>query len=198
MQLRTLTLILGVSFLAACGGDDDKNPAGPGNGGGTDVNGSFSAAVTGGLTHQFTGEAGFASVNDDEQRAFLLALSTPDDEENNVGAFIFSRENHAIPGNGQYVISGDAETATENEFLVMGVIEDAQNGYLCGATGGTLNVTSSAATRVRGNFEMTMECVELGASEEILVEVSGTFDSRGGAAIPTVAVKRVESAWRAR
>lgn len=180
MQLRTLTLILGAALVTACGGDDDKNPTGPGNGGGTDVNGSFAAEVSGDFADDFAGEAGFASVNTNDERGFFIALSTPDSVESNVAAIIFVREDHTIPGNGTYTIASDSETATASQFVVTGVFENAQQGYLCGSTGGSVTVTSSAATRVRGSFAMTMDCVDVETFEEIAVEVEGTFDSRGG------------------
>jgi hypothetical protein len=192
-SMKRYTMLVAVAFLAACGGDDDKNPAGPGNGGGEEVVGNFTATLAGDVAASLSGEAAHASVSQGESQGFVLAL---DDEANGAQAgVIFVRANPAIPGTGAHDIVGDAEEMGDDDFAVIAAVTDAAGAeWLCYGIEGTLNVTSSSTARVRGNFTVSGACVSAEVEEEQAITFSGTYDSRGGNVSPTIraAVARAE------
>lgn len=176
-NLKRYTMLVAVALLAACGGDDDKDPAGPGNG---ETVGSFTATLAGDVAGSFSGEAAHASVAQGEEQGFVLALEDAPGNGAATAALLFARVNPAVPGVGQHGVMSD-ENGSEDDFAVIGVVTDA-NGtdWLCYGASGSINVTSSSAARVRGNFTIAGGCISESSETEQAVTLTGTFDSRSG------------------
>ena len=58
---------------------------------------------------------------------------------------------------------------------------DSGDPAMCFSSGGSFNVTSSAASRIKGNYDIAMTCVRLVSEEMFEIDVAGNFDAVGGA-----------------
>ena len=178
MNPRSLIALAGLAVLVtACGGSDSKSPTEPG--GGND-NSSYSASIAGGYTRTLTGKSAFASDNSDNEVGFALALGT---EDGNNDAILFWREQAGVLGTGTYDIVDyvELETVPADKLSAMIVFEPAANSaVLCHLTTGTLTVTQSSATRLKGSITGNADCIDVTASTEKTVTVTGNFDAIGG------------------
>ena len=176
---KRYAMLAAVALLAACGGDDDSR-TGTGPDGGA-VLGNFSATLAGDIGGSLTGYSAFASASSGESQGFVLAMEDTLANSTASAAILFIKQTPSIPGVGAHdVVSFDDEAAGVKLGLFAAVI-DAQGGeWICTATGGTINVSSSSAQRLQGSFNVAAECVGIGSEEPQALTLSGSFDSRVG------------------
>ena len=180
MNTRILIALAGATVLAACG-SDSKEPTGPG-----DALTSYQATFTGDVQLSLTGNAAFASDNSDEDVGFALGLVDTEAEDSD-DMIIFYRANPGVPGTGAVTIADYVNTPDQEipgtQLVAMAFLGlDTATPTFCMSTGGSVNVSSSSSTRLRGTFTMQMECAEI-TGGEVMYEttVTGNFDAAGGA-----------------
>ena len=182
MQLRTLLAIAGLTIAATACGSDSKDTTGPGDGNNPPGGTSYSASITGGVTRQLTGVAGFATDDEDPDFGFGMAMATTNSQE----GIILWRETAGLLGVGQHTVANSFEAESEDDVPANHLVVET---YLntggevplyCLATGGTVNVTSASGTRLRGNFQFTAACVDLATEEVKEITVNGNFDAISG------------------
>jgi hypothetical protein len=172
MTTRSLLAIAALALsVVACGSDGPT-----GNDGGNNGVGSFSGQITGALTKSITGQAvfGTSAVND----GFGLVLGNEDD------GIILGRELAGLLAVGVHDVfdlaNGEEEDAPAADLI--GVIGLTINGadHICAASGGTVTVTSSSATRMAGSLNITAECVTTGSQAPKAITITGNFSAVGG------------------
>lgn len=165
MNTRTIFTALAAISLVACG--DSRDPSGPGDDYG------FELAVSGDMTAELEGDAFFGEdtgangepvfaillMNEDEESMVLLAK--PGTQRPGVGSYTFAVE----PGNSSW--SG-ALTSTDGDELL---------GFFI-AESGTITITESTATRLRGTIQFQGSGFVGDLEIEADVTVSGEFDAR--------------------
>ncbi|HEY0972437.1 MAG TPA: hypothetical protein VGE02_15820 [Gemmatimonadales bacterium] len=180
MNTRILLALAGATLLAACS-SDRKEPTGPGGNAQT----SYQATFKGGLTRTISGQAAFASDNGDTEIGFALVLADSEDESADDLIF-FYRGAAGVPGTGTIDLADYASSEPGAEMPASAMIGSAilaagsANPIFCAASGGSINVQSSASTRLKGTFTMTMLCGTLTGEEEFETQVTGSFDAAGG------------------
>lgn len=182
MNPRSLLALAGLAILVtACGGgDDNKTPTEPG---GENDNSSYTASISGGYTKSLSGKSAFASDNSQNEVGFALALGT---EDGNGNAIIIWRKESGVLATGQHTFANYAEIENDadipaNQLASVLVFEMSQeSAVLCAVTGGTLNVTSSSANRLKGSINMQASCADLTSETEKTITVTGNFDAIGG------------------
>ena len=177
-NLKRYTMLVAAVLLTACGGDGDKNPAGPGGNGA----GSFTATASGDVAASFSGLAAHASVAQGEDQGFGIAMDDTPSAGTATASIIFVRENPSIPGTGSHpIVTIDAQTSA-SEFVTIAALTDAQGGqWLCTAADeGTMTIQSASSSRVRGSFSVEMECQSATSEATKAVTFAGSFDTRAG------------------
>ena len=178
MTFRTLLTLSAAALLAACGGSDSaagpndptENPGGNPNG----TAGSVTATVGGGLTKSIAGTAMFAH---NAGEGFMLAFGSDDD------GFIFSREVAGSLPVGTHPVwdtTGDDDAPTTALVGVFNV-EQGATSWLCTTTGGTMTITESGASRLRGTMNITGVCATGGSDVTREITVTAQFTAVGGA-----------------
>jgi hypothetical protein len=174
-----------VALFTACGGDDDDGPTGPGNG-----NSGYTATITGvpGLTES-SGDAFWTAGTDEEsgQGAFVIGLQ-PEGETS--AGILFIRPGAERAPNGSYDFVDNNATPTAQQFQMFSILP----GFVCGAVSGTLNITESGSTHVKGTFQIDGQCASTTTEEpEFDVTINGTFDAVAapGAGRQVVARERI-------
>lgn len=188
--LKRYALVMAAGLLTACGGDDDKKgtPTDPGNGG--ETVGNFTATIAGDMTASLSGEAAHASVSQGESQGFVFAFEDTPSANTATASIIFIKEDPALPGVGAHAVKMD-ENMTTSQFGMLAAVTDAQGTeWLCIGSTGTVNVTSSSSSRMRGSFNVTSDCINPANEEEQAVTLQGNFDSRTGAMPTSIAALR--------
>lgn len=178
MKRLYLSAISAAVFLAACGGDKST---GPGDGGGNSA--AFEATVSGDMEGAINGGASFAEYQDPATgNVFELGFS----ETGGTGRIVLAR-NGSRPGNGAHTVAdiyngGDPAVGDFVAFMYDG---DANNpDALFFSTGGTVTVSSSSSSIVKGTFQF--DCIGVQSADpntEISLSVSGTFTAKPGAPV---------------
>jgi hypothetical protein len=175
---KRLATLAAVAVLAACGSDDKKSGTGPDGGA---VLGNFSATLSGDIGGSLSGYSAFASANTGESQGFVLAMEDTLANSTASAAILFMKQTPELPGVGAHdVVSFDDEEAGVKLGLFAAVIDADGGEWVCTATEGTINVSSSTAQRIKGTFSVAAECVGIGAEEPQVMTLSGSFDSRVG------------------
>lgn len=174
---KWMTLAAVAVMATACGGDDDN-----GNGPGRGNNGEFTASVAGDVETEFDGWAYFGEGEDEEGNVgFGLALSEVEAGEMNGGVITFVRIGATSLPEGEYALSDATGELADGDVVALAIdTEGNQLAAMFLSTGGTLNVTSSSGSRIRGTFEFTASGIVMEDPETQLdVTVEGTFDAVG-------------------
>ena len=169
---RLLLAIPAALLLAACGGSDA--PTGPGDGVGAE--GSFTGTVSGALSKSVTGDAVFGTST--SEGGFALVLG------NETDGFIFGRELVGTLAVGSYAVYNfDDETTDEVPPTALAGVFGLTVGsseYICGTSGGTVTISSSTGTRLKGSVNVTATCYDAVTAAEKAITLTGQFDSVGG------------------
>ena len=177
-RLRTLArsaalLAFASLTLAACGDDDPSGPSLPGEG-------QFNLTVDAGSQDTtFTGAALFGSAEGE----FVLELGTLAEGPAHAAAF-FIHDGAARPAVGNYTMfdmTGNGDP-TASQFGAVLFIDDEENTWVFGSTGGTFRVTKSSAEQFAGSFTLEAEGCAMGDDCEdpearVPVEIRGTFNA---------------------
>ena len=180
MNPRSLIALAGLAVLVtACGGSDSKSPTEPG---GNNDNSSYTASISGGYTKSLTGKSAFASDNSDNEVGFVLALGTED--EDNGDAMLIWRAQAGVLSAGTYQFADFANTEGDipaTQFAGTLVFSlTGENSALCSVTSGTLTVTQSSASRLKGSINAQASCIDVSSSSEKTITMTGNFDAIGG------------------
>ena len=167
-----------VALLAACGGGDKKSVTGPdGN-----LNGSFTATMSGDIAGPLSGLAGHAAVSTGpvDEQGFVLAFEDTPSNGTATASIIIARKNPALPATGQIAFkSSDDDDFGPNDYVMLAAVADAQGtNWLCVSSGGSMTVSASSAARIRGTISITASCITAGSEVEKAITLSGNFDSR--------------------
>lgn len=171
--LPALLLSVALTFsLTACDSNDDDND----NGGGTNV-GNSSVTVTGDITDSFSGNAYFVVDEEDEDVNFAIALISGAITNPNSGQVVALGRDGGRPGTGTYTIDTEGTntdfhggyTNYEDESDFSGVVADS----------GTLQITSSSASRIVGTFTFTGRAIDSDAPMDTTrtATVEGDFEA---------------------
>ena len=150
---RAVAFVALVTLAAGCGGDDDDIT---GNIGNTGV-GSFDVSLTGGSAGTYHGVASAVSANG----GFTIGLTTTDAKF----ALLITRFG-TRPGVGTDPISAPSATGFSSTIT----INAGQTVYA--TSSGTLTITSSSASEIKGSFTMTSSAAVGGGAT---TSASGTF-----------------------
>ena len=174
-----------VALLTACGGDDDKDPTGPGNG-----NSGYTATITGvpGLTES-SGDAFWTAGTDAESGEGAFVIGLRPEGETDTGVLFFRPGAERAPTGSYPFVDNNAAPVPQN-FQMIAFLP----GFICGAKTGTLNISESGSTHVKGTFQIDGQCASTTTEEpEFDVTVNGTFDAvNGSVTVPTLAIARVD------
>lgn len=176
-NVQRYAVLVAVALLAACG-SDKKSGTGPDGG---EVLGNFTATLGGDITGSLAGASAFASANTGESQGFVFAMQDTIANSTASAAIIFVRQNPARPGTGTHQVVSFDNNEVIDDFGLLAVVTDAQGGeWICTATAGTINISSSAAQRIRGSFSVASECTGGGSQTTKAMQLNGNFDSRLG------------------
>ena len=176
-NVQRYAVLATVALLAACGGDDDKSGTGPdGNG----LNGSFTATLSGGLTGALSGIAGHAAISTGEEQGFIMAFEDTPSAGTATASILIGRENPAMPATGQIAFkNAEDDEIGPNDYVMLAVVTDAAGtDWLCGSTGGSMNISSSSAARIKGSLNITASCSSATSEAQKSITLAGNFDSR--------------------
>ena len=171
MSFRAATALVVALGLVAC-----RDSTGPG------LTGEFTGNVTGDHTKSLEGDAFFGFGNDGgpSESGFSLVLLEGNALGQNDDLIMISRAQSDRPTVGTYaIVSGEAGEPLSSEFVAVWFPATGEeiNGLFTG-TGGSLTITSSASSRLRGTFEFDATGSFDTDPEAILdVSVTGTFDA---------------------
>jgi hypothetical protein len=187
---RLAAFAASATLVAACGGGDK------GGGGLVDPNspGVFSGNVSGAFAHTAKGQAEYVTGTSSALGVFYLYMGSLDrlnQGGTGGGSVVWAmRLKAGVPGAGTYQIgsyfAADDAAPSSDDFYLIGVYPDGRgNYYVCGSTGGTLRVTSTANDRVKGEFDATAECQRTdadaaAAAPRVAARLAGSFDAKGG------------------
>ena len=149
---RILAAITALSLAGACGGSSGDDLTGTGNLGTT-----FSATVIGGSAGSYSG---FASAVP-SAGLFSIGMSSTD------GKFAL-----AFTRNGTRPATGTYQLGTNPQLGFSAAINVNSGQFVYSSTSGTLDVTSSSATEIKGNFSFTGSATAGGGAA---ANVSGSF-----------------------
>ena len=150
-SIRAVAAIVAFAFAAACGSDGEiTNPGGS-------LGSSFSATVTGGSAGSYTG---FSSAVQ-SGGLFSIGLSTADGKF----ALAFTRAG-TRPAAGTYQLGINPQTGFTAALNVNG------GQAIYSSTGGTLTITASSSTEIKGTFQFTGA---VSAGTGAAANVSGSF-----------------------
>jgi hypothetical protein len=174
---KWMTLAAVAVLASACGGDDD-NGTGPGGG----RLGSFNADVSGDLETDFDGWALFGAQSEEGGEGFGLVMSEIENENDAGGTITIIRLNATSMPTGAYDFKAFEEA--ENDGDVVALATDSEGDDLKAiftSTGGTLNVTSSSNSELKGNFTVEMVGQVFADPEtEYTITVEGSFSAKKG------------------
>ncbi len=201
MQTTTRwTMVAAVLMLAACGGSNDGT--GPGNGGGGGVAGgggggggaTFDAQVAGDMVQTIQGGASFGSGTDGQGNTLHMIQLTK--SGTTVGGIQFARQGAQGFSGGSYPIA-DAVNGNPGDGEVIAMFTDQSGGQMNAAfvaSGGTLQVTGSSATRVSGTFSFDATGASLAnPGATLVVTVSGSFTADKALGAITVTAAQVHA-----
>ncbi len=192
MKANTWMAVAAVAVLAsACGGDD--NGTGPGNGGG---NGNFSAEVSGDLETTFSGYAYHGAGADEQGNAgYGIVLAEVQAGTENGGVITFVRIGSSALPNGAYTIKDASGDLQDGDVVALAMDTDgAELTALFASTGGTLTISSSSGSTMKGTFNFNAAGVVFADPETPLsVTLTGSFTSK---ALPESAVRSLTSQLR--
>ena len=177
-HVQRYAMLVAVAVLAACGGDDKTSGTGPDE---TQLLGNFSATLTGDIGGSLSGLSAFASANTGESQGFVLAMEDTIANSTASAAILFMKQTPALPGVGTHEVVDFEDPEAGVKFgLFAAVIGADGKEWICTAKDGAITVTSSTAQRLKGTFNVSAECVGIGAEEPQALTLSGSFDSRVG------------------
>ena len=178
-NVQRYAVLATVALLAACGGDDKKSGTGPD---GTGLDGSFTATLSGDLAGALSGIAGHAAVatGPEDEQGFIMAFEDTPSGNTLTASILIGRENPAMPATGQIVFkNAEEDVIGRNDYMLLAVVTDAQGtDWLCGSTGGSMNISSSSAARIKGSLNITASCQSAGSETPKTITLAGNFDSR--------------------
>lgn len=175
--MKRYMILASVALLAACGGgDDDDNGTGPGGSNSS----AFSLNVGGDAEGTIAGFATHASVNQGESQGFVLAMNDTLEAGGVTGSIIVGKAQPGLPANGAHDIVAIDAAEDGDLFMFGGVTDEEGNDWICYSLEGSMNVTQSSTSRLRGSVNITAACESDVTEEPITVTLQGTFDSRGG------------------
>lgn len=173
---KWMTLAVVAVLASACGGDDGKG-TGPGGG----DNGDFSAEVSGDLETTFEGWSYFG-LGEDEQgnQGFGVVMSEVESGEANGGVITIVRVNENSLPAGDYEIKDATGELNDGDVVALAIDTDGTNlAALFSSIGGTLHVTSSNGSTIKGTFEFDATGVVFEDPEtELGITVEGDFTAR--------------------
>lgn len=174
-RIHFLGLSAAVLLAGACGGGDSTGP-GNGSGGGS---ATFSASVTGDMEGDISGSAFHGEYTDPtEGTVFELNFN----ETGGSGHIVLARLS-ARPGVGAYSVADIASGgAAAGEFVGLVYEGDEENlESLFYSTGGTVTISSSSGSQVKGSFEIdVLGYVATDPETEISLTISGNFNTKSG------------------
>jgi len=174
---HSLLLVPSLLLAAACGGSDKST--GP-----VDINdSSFTANLTGAVTRTVTGKAGFGVQTAGENQGFGLVLGITSQGTGNPTNIFFFRDQGVRPANGTHTLGNVSDGAdVPAEQIAASILIDANggaSGTICMSTGGTLTITESSATRLKGTYTVQAECLTIGEEEPEVITATGSFNASG-------------------
>ena len=168
-------VLAATALLAACGSDDKKSGTGP-DGSGL---GNFTATMSGDITGALSGVAGHAAVSTGEEQGFVMAFEDAPSAGTATASIIIGRENPALPSAGQIAFKSSEGTLTEDDYVMIAAVTDAQGtDWICVSTGGSWTVSASSATRIRGSLAIAASCITPLSEVQKDITLTGNFDSR--------------------
>ena len=148
---RTLALLAALSLAVACGSDGSiTNPGGT-------LGSSFSATVTGGSAGSYSGLSSAVQSGG----LFSIGLSSTD------GKFAL-----AFTRNGTRPVTGTYQLGTNPQTGFTAALNINSGQFVYSSTSGTLTITSSSSTEIKGTFQFTGA---LSAGTGAAANVSGSF-----------------------
>lgn len=170
----SLSLLVGLG-LAACGGSDSTGPEDENNG-----QGEFSATVSGPFNASLTGyawQSGTVVDPQTNQQGWVLYLGSQD----NAGSAVYVVRLGDRPGEGSYPLTdlqGQNGDLQNDQFAcVISVVLSGGIAFSGIASGGTLTITSSSSSNVRGSFSFQVRGFDPNTQTEVTATVSGTFNA---------------------
>lgn len=179
-SLRPFAMLL---LATACGGGGG-DPAGPDPDPGPAAGGesTFSATFTGYTARSITGKAKFSvETSATAMPGFNLLLGVTDQGTRSPTRILFRRAQAVRPDVGVYPIADPIRFVPESAIIAIVFIDTDRVGTCqVQAQFGTLTITESSSTRLKGTYEASGTC-----SGDRTVRVSGSFDAGSIPAIPT-------------
>lgn len=177
-SVRRYMMLAAVAVLTACGGDDDESGTGPDE---SPIPGNFSATMAGDIGGSLSGLSAFASADTGESQGFVFAMEDSVANGTASAALLLIKQTPTLPGVGAHEVVSFDDAQAGVKFGLFAAVMDAQGGeWICTASAGTIDVTSSSAQRIRGSFTIAAECLGVGSDEPQALTLSGSFDSRVG------------------
>jgi hypothetical protein len=177
MKATKWMALAAVAVLAsACGGDGDGT--GPGDGG---ANGNFSAEVTGDVETSFSGYA-YHGEGEDEQgnQGYGIVLSEVEAGNENGGVLTFVRIGSSSLPAGDYTVKDPSAELQDGDVVALAPDTDG-NALVAmfASTGGTLHISSSSGSQIKGTFDFDATGVVFADPEtELNVTVAGSFTTK--------------------
>jgi hypothetical protein len=178
-SLRPFAILL---LATACGGGGG-DPAGPDPDPGPAAGEStFSATFTGYTARSITGTAKFSvETSATAMPGFNLMLGVTDRGTRSPTRILFRRAQAVRPVVGAYPIADPMRFVPETEIIAIILIDGDRVGTCqVQAQSGTLTITESSSTRLKGTYSASGVC-----SGDRTVRVSGSFDA---GSIPTIPI----------
>lgn len=166
MKLRPMIAMMAVLLaLGACG----DGGAGPGD---ELAIGTFEASITGGFTATLTGQARSGAT----QGYYILAMED-NDAQGLPGAILLLRSGER-PAPGTYTVSDDIFSTSAFLAIAATGEDESQNGLSFEASSGSVTITESTPSNVRGTFELNGTGFrDLTPSNEFQVRITGRFNT---------------------
>jgi hypothetical protein len=154
-SVRALATFAVVALAAGCGSDKDDNVTGV-----PTLGSSFTATLTGGGAGTYTGLSAAAA----QVGAFTIVMTSTD------GKFVlgFTRNSGGRPATGSYPIVGNPQ----NGFTA--VMSVNSNQFIYTSTSGTLTITASSGSEIKGTFSLQAQASGGGGSA---TSATGSFTS---------------------
>lgn len=174
---KWMTLAAVAVMATACGGDDD-NGTGPGDGGN---NGSFTASVSGDAEDSFEGWSYFGQGEDEQgNQGFGVVMSEVQAGVENGGVITIVRVNQNSLPAGDYEIKDASGELADGDVVALAIDTDGNTlAALFASTGGTLHVTSSNGSTIKGTFSFDANGVVFADPEtELSITVEGDFTAK--------------------
>lgn len=167
--MRRIWSLLGITVLLTAACDDKDDPSGP------QSDREYSATVTGALSESIEGPAFFGTDTSEGEPVFVIGLGSQASEH----VIALVREGSARPGVGSYDISDPFEVQGAGDFTAIHIVGEGDvlvASFI--ATSGTLTITESTTSRLRGTFQYEAEgFIGEDSEDPVTVTVSGSFDA---------------------